>query len=288
MNAGMKLRKFWEGDKILVLPGVYDGLTAKICETEGFDGVVMGGYNVAGSRLAQPDVGYLSLEEMCNSLRMITGAIDIPVIADGDTGYGNAMSARRTVNEYERAGAAGILLEDQVWPKRCGHMAGKDVIDAETHAKKIRAAADGKLFSETVIVARTDARAVHGLDDAIARGHLYLESGADALFIEAPQSREELETIVASFPKGTILFANMIEGGRTPNLTSDDLQKMGFKAVFWPCTAMYTITKAFRDMMHELRTAGTTAAMQDRMLHFSEYNSFIGLDTYNEIDKKYK
>ncbi len=288
MHAGEKLRKRWEKKEILVLPGVYDGLTAKICETEGFDGVVMGGYNVAGSRLAAPDVGYLSLAEMCDSLRMITGAISIPVIADGDTGYGNAMSARRTVNEYERAGAAGVLLEDQVWPKRCGHMAGKDVVEAELHAKKIRAAAEGRLFPETVIVARTDARAVHGLEDAIMRGHMYLEAGADALFIEAPQGVDELEKIAASFPKGTILFANMIEGGRTPNLTSADLEEMGFKAVFWPCTAMYTVTKAFRDVMHELATKGTTAAMQDRMLHFSEYNSFIGLDTYNEIDQRYK
>lgn len=287
VTPGEKLRKRFAEKKILVLPGVYDALTAKIAVSEGFDGVVMGGYNVAGSRLGQPDVGYLSMSEMTDSLRMITGAVDVPVVADGDTGYGNALSAQRTFREYERAGAAAILLEDQVWPKRCGHMAGKNVVDADLHAKKLRAAADAKIDPATILIARTDARAVLGLDAAIERGKLYLDSGADALFIEAPQGVDELEKIGKTFPD-TILFANMIEGGRTPNLTDKDLQDMGFSAVFWPCTAMYTITKAFRDVMHALRRDGTTKNVSDKMLHFSEYNTFIGLDKYNALDKKYK
>lgn len=287
MEPGEKLRKRLAQKEILVLPGVYDALTAKIAVAAGFDGVVMGGYAVAASRLGEPDVGYLSMTEMRDALRTIARAVDVPVVADGDTGYGNALSARRTLQEYEWAGAAAVLFEDQVWPKRCGHMAGKQVVDAAEHAKKIRAAADGKLRQSTLLIARTDARAVLGLDEAIERGKLYLESGAEALFIEAPQSAQELEKIGKSFPD-TILIANMIEGGRTPELTAKDLENLGFDIVFWPCTALYTITKAFGEVMSTLRREGTTLSGDSKMLHFSEFNSFIGLDKYNELDKKYK
>ncbi len=287
MEPGEKLRKRLAQKEILVLPGVYDALTAKIAVAQGFDGVVMGGYAVAASRLGEPDVGYLSMTEMADALRVIARAVDVPVVADGDTGYGNALSARRTLREYEHAGAAAVLFEDQVWPKRCGHMAGKQVVDAAEHAKKIRAAADAKLRESTLLIARTDARAVYGLDEAIERGKLYLDSGAEALFIEAPQSAQELEKIGKSFPD-TILIANMIEGGRTPELTGKDLENLGFDIVFWPCTALYTITKAFGEVLAALRRDGTTLNCDDKMLHFSEFNSFIGLDEYNELDKKYK
>ena len=287
MEPGEKLRQRLAQKEILVLPGVYDALTAKIAVSEGFDGVVMGGYAVAASRLGEPDVGYLSMTEMRDAVRTIARAVDVPVVTDGDTGYGNALSARRTLQEYEWAGAAAVLFEDQVWPKRCGHMAGKQVVDAAEHAKKIRAAADGKLKQSTLLIARTDARAVLGLDAAIERGKLYLDSGAEALFIEAPQSVEELEKIGKSFPD-TILIANMIEGGKTPELTAKDLENLGFDIVFWPCTALYTITRAFRDVMRTLRREGTTLSCDDKMLHFTEFNSFIGLDQYNELDKKYK
>lgn len=287
MEPGEKLRKRLAQKEILVLPGVYDALTAKIAVAAGFDGVVMGGYAVAASRLGEPDVGYLSMTEMRDALRTIAGAVDVPVVADGDTGYGNALSARRTLREYEWAGAAAVLFEDQVWPKRCGHMAGKQVVDAAEHAKKIRAAADGKLRESTLLIARTDARAVLGLDAAIERGRMYLDNGAEALFIEAPQSAEELKKIGKSFPD-TILIANMIEGGRTPELTAKDLENLGFDIVFWPCTALYTITRAFGEVLSTLRREGTTAGFDEKMLHFTEFNSFIGLDKYNELDKKYK
>lgn len=287
MEPGEKLRKRLAQKEILVLPGVYDALTAKIAVAAGFDGVVMGGYAVAASMLGEPDVGYLSMTEMRDALRTIARAVDVPVVADGDTGYGNALSARRTLQEYEWAGAAAVLFEDQIWPKRCGHMAGKQVVDAAEHAKKIRAAADGKLRQSTLLIARTDARAVLGLDEAIERGKLYLDIGAEALFIEAPQSVRELEKIGKSFPD-TILIANMIEGGRTPELTEKDLENLGFDIVFWPCTALYTITKAFGEVMGTLRREGTTLSCDSKMLHFSEFNSFIGLDKYNELDKKYK
>ncbi len=287
MEPGEKLRKRLAQKEILVLPGVYDALTAKIAVAEGFDGLVMGGYAVAASKLGEPDVGYLSMTEMAEALRTIARAVDVPVVADGDTGYGNALSAQRTLREYEHAGAAAVLFEDQVWPKRCGHMAGKQVVDAAEHAKKIRAAADGKLRQSTLLIARTDARAVLGLDEAIERGKRYLDSGAEALFIEAPQSVDELRKIAESFPD-TILIANMIEGGRTPELTGKDLEDMGFDIVFWPCTALYTITSAFGRVMRTLRREGTTISCAGDMLEFGEFNSFIGLDKYNELDKKYK
>lgn len=286
-DAAKKLRERLQRTDILVLPGVYDALSAKVAVKAGFDGLVMGGYAVAASRLAEPDVGYLSMTEMADAVRTITRAVDVPLLADGDTGYGNALSARRTVQEYEAAGAAGLLLEDQVWPKRCGHMAGKQVIDANEHAKKLRAAADAKTNPETLLIARTDSRAVLGLDAAIERGKLYLDSGAEALFIEAPQNEWELEEISKAFPD-TILLANMIEGGRTPNLTSKDLENLGFDVAFWPCSLVYTVTKALSDVLRTLRDEGTTMSCRDKMLSFSQFNSFIGLDTYNELDQKYK
>lgn len=286
-NAGKNLRERLARPDILVLPGVYDALSAKVAVEVGFDALVMGGYAIAASRLGQPDVGYLSMTEMAAALRTITRAVEVPVLADGDTGYGNALSVRRTLREYEDAGAAGVLFEDQVWPKRCGHMAGKQVIDAEEHARKLRAAADAKMYADTLIIARTDSRAVYGLDAAIERGKLYLDSGAEALFIEAPQNEWELEEIAKAFPD-TILLANMIEGGRTPNLTSKDLENLGFDIVFWPCSLVYGVSKALFDLLRALRDEGTTLGVRDKMLSFSQFNSFIGLDAYNELDKKYK
>lgn len=287
MDVRKKLRQRLQQKDILILPGVYDALTAKIAAAVGFEGLVMGGYGVAASRLGEPDVGYLSMTEMAEALRCITRAVQLPVFADGDTGYGNNLSAMRTMREYEAAGAAAVLFEDQVWPKRCGHMRGKQVIDAAEHAKKLRAAADAKTFADTLLIARTDARAVLGLDAAIERGKLYLDSGADALFIEAPQDIGELETICRSFPD-TILIANMIEGGRTPVLTASQLQELGFKVVFWPCTSVYTVTKAFGTVMRQLREQGTTTGSGQEMLSFEQFNEFIGLNAYSELDQKYK
>ena len=281
------MRQRLKQKEILVLPGVYDALSAKVAVRVGFDALVMGGYAVAASRLGEPDVGYLSMTEMAEAIRCITRAVDVPLLADGDTGYGNALSVRRTMREYEAAGAAGVLFEDQVWPKRCGHMAGKQVIDAEEHAKKLRAAADAKTNPDTLLIARTDSRAVLGLDAAIERGKLYLDSGAEALFIEAPQNEFELEEIAKAFPD-TILLANMVEGGRTPNLTSTDLENLGYSVVFWPCSLVYTVTRALGEVLRTLRDEGTTQSYHDRMLSFSQFNSFIGLESYNELDKKYK
>ncbi|MCC8159182.1 MAG: oxaloacetate decarboxylase [Phascolarctobacterium sp.] len=288
MNKQRKrLQELLQKPDILVLPGVYDALTAKIAAEVGFEALVMGGYSIAASRLGQPDVGYLSMTEMTQALKGIVDATELPVFADGDTGYGNALSVRRTMQEYERAGAAAVLFEDQVWPKRCGHMAGKHVIEAAEHARKLRAAADARTDSDFLLIARTDARAVNGLDDAIERGKLYLANGAEALFIEAPQNIGELETIARAFPD-TVLIANMIEGGRTPNLTAKDLENIGFKIVFWPCSALYVITQAFKEALTVLHETGTTKGYEDKMMHFSDFNRFIGLESYMELEKRYK
>ncbi len=280
------LRQLLDGPEILTLPGIYDALTAKIAARVGFKCLVMGGYSIAASRLGQPDVGYLTMTEMTQALKSICDAVDLPVVADGDTGYGNALSVRRTVLEYERAGAAAILFEDQVWPKRCGHMQGKEVIATEEHAAKIRAAVDARTNPDTVIIARTDSRAVYDLKEAIKRGHAYFEAGANALFIEAPQDKEELKAIGQAFP-GKILLANMVEGGKTPLITSAQLQALGFRIVFWPCTALYTVFQALENVFSELKNTGTTAGVMEKMHSFQEFNSLVGLPEYAALEKKY-
>ncbi|MCX7780474.1 MAG: isocitrate lyase/PEP mutase family protein [Negativicutes bacterium] len=282
-----RLRRLLAGPDILILPGAYDALTAKLIEKAGFPAMVMGGYSIAAAKLGEPDVGYLSLTEMAAAVRTISDAVSIPLIADGDTGYGNALSVRRTVREYERAGAAAILLEDQLWPKRCGHMQGKQVIPAAEHALKIRAAVEARYDPDTLIMARTDARGVNGLDDAVERGKRYLAAGAEALFIEAPQNERELERIGREFPDA-VLVANMIEGGRTPCLPAATLKQMGFKIVFWPCTALYTLAAAFDKVLACLKATGTTAACQNAMLDFDAFNALIGLPEYQKLEEKYR
>ena len=281
------LRRLIQANETLIVPGAYDALSAKIIEQAGFKVMLMGGYSIAASRLAQPDVGYLSMTEMADALKVIIDAVELPVIADGDTGYGNPLSVMRTVQEYEKAGAAAIIFEDQVVPKRCGHMQGKEIIPASEHVQKIKAACQAKQSDDLLIVARTDARGVLGLSEAIERGKLYLEAGADALFIEAPQSARELESIGRAFP-GTVLIANMVEGGRTPCLTAADLQQLGFKIVFWPCTALYSITYTLNNVFRILHETGSTAQYQEQMLSFNKFNELVGLDKYLELDKRYR
>jgi 2-methylisocitrate lyase-like PEP mutase family enzyme len=287
MDKAKELRKLLAEPELLILPGVYDALTAKTAAAAGFKALVVGGYSIAASRLGEPDVGYLAMPEMAAAIKTVDDATALPLIADGDTGYGNALSARRTVREYEKAGAAAIILEDQVWPKRCGHMQGKEVIDPAEHAQKIRAAVDARQNSHTLIVARTDARAVNGLADAIERGRRYLAAGAEALFVEAPQDEKELAAVAAAFP-GTILVANMVEGGRTPILTAAQLQNLGYKIVFWPCTALYAVVRCLTEIYAGLKQDGTTQASWDKMLTFAEFNRFIGIDRYRELERQYK
>ncbi|MGE1062867.1 oxaloacetate decarboxylase [Megasphaera paucivorans] len=288
MTNKKKFRELLAAPDILVLPGVYDAFSAKMAEKAGFSGVIMGGYQVAASMLGEPDVGYVSLTEMTFSLRNICNAVTIPVVSDGDTGYGNAMNVRRMVREYENAGTAAILLEDQVWPKKCGHMEGKKVISREEHVMKIKAAAEAKKDPDLVIIGRTDARAVNGLDDALDRARSYAEAGADMLFVEAPQSLEEMKRIVSVLkPLGKPLLANMVEHGKTPGLTANDLQDIGFDAVVFPVSAIYAMAQTLMKLFAVLKQNGTTASLADTMMSFTEFNQLIGLPAYTAMEETY-
>jgi 2-methylisocitrate lyase-like PEP mutase family enzyme len=275
-----------EKEGTLVFPGVYDALSAKLVERAGFPLTFISGYSVAATHLGLPDFGYLTQTEMVSTARRVCASVKIPIIIDADTGYGNALNVIRTVNELIEARAAGMFLEDQVWPKRCGHMKGKRVIPADEHVQKIRAAVDARGKRDFFIVARTDARQVNSIEDAIARCQRYKEAGADALFVEAPRSKEELARIAKDLPAP--LVANMLEGGVTPLLTKDELEQIGFQLIVCPLTALYASAKAMQDMFTLIKTAGTTRDALDRLLPFQQFNDLIGLHDYYALDEKYK
>ena len=282
-------RRNLETGRFMIAPGIYDALSAKLAEVAGLPCLAMGGYAISASRLGEPDVGLLSLSEMTEALKQICGATDIPVIGDGDTGYGNALNVIRTTHEYEMAGASCIFFEDQVWPKRCGHMEGKQVIPQEEHAEKIRAACDARIDRDTLIMARTDARAVNGIEDAVRRGHLYAEAGAEALFIEALRDRGEVERVAREFEgSGVYLFANMIEGGNTPIIPADELKAMGYAGVFWSCASLYMVAKMLLRNFSILAREGTSERFQKELMAFSDFNRFIGFERYRELELKYR
>jgi 2-methylisocitrate lyase-like PEP mutase family enzyme len=275
-----------EQEQTLVFPGVYDALGAKLVERAGFSLTFISGYSVAASHLGLPDFGYLTQTEIIDVTRRVCASVGIPIIIDADTGYGNALNVIRTVNELIEAGAAGMFLEDQVWPKRCGHMKGKRVIPTEEHVQKIRAAVDARRDRDFFIVARTDARQVTGLDDAIRRCMRYREAGADALFVEGPRSEEELRAIGRALPPP--LVANMLEGGVTPLLTKEELGAIGFQLIVCPLTALYASAKAMQEIFAILKTAGTTRAAMDRLLPFQQFHDLIDLDGYYALDERYR
>ena len=268
-------------------PGAYDVLSAKVVEMAGFDAVYMTGYGTSASILGQPDVGLLTMNEMVEHARNIAQAVDIPVLADGDTGYGNPLNIRRTVSEYERAGVCAIQLEDQVFPKRCGHMLGRKVIAMEEMVQKIKAATDARRDEDFVIIARTDARTSFGLEEALRRGQAYRDAGADVIFIESPENVEELKAINEAF-RGTPTLANMIEGGRTPVLPAEELEALGFALAIYPTGPLYAATKAVKDYMAELKAAGTTMGRIDQMIPFEDFNQLIGLPEYVRLEERYR
>jgi 2,3-dimethylmalate lyase len=286
MKHTAKLKNLVLDEEILVMPGAQDALTAKIIEQAGFKAIILGGYAISASLLGQPDVGMLTLTEMTDQAKNIINAVDIPVLVDADTGHGGITNVIRTVREFEKAGAAGLLLEDQVFPKRCGHMAGKQVIEPEDMVPKIRAAVDARTDSDMVIVARTDARAVHGLENAIHRAHLYEAAGADLIFIEAPQNEAELRRINHEVQAPTL--ANMVEGGKTPQYTVGALEDMGFAAVAFPVSSLYATSWAVGRLMAELNRTGTTRGCSDQMLSFDDFNRLIGLDKICEVEARYQ
>ena len=273
------------GAGAVLMPGVYDALTARIAAQVGFDVVFISGYSVSASRLGEPDFGFLTQTEMAEAARSVCRVSEAPVIVDADTGYGNAVNVMRTVGDFQDAGAAGVFLEDQVWPKKCGHFQGKQVIPTAEHAAKIKAAADARGERDLFIVARTDARQPLGVDEAIARCLAYKEAGADALFVEAPQSVEELEQIARELPPP--LVANMIERGVTPHLTRTELRELGFQLIVCPLAALYAAAKAVTEVLTELKDSETTAAMYDRMLAFDEFGELVGLEQRYADEARY-
>ncbi|MTV81258.1 carboxyvinyl-carboxyphosphonate phosphorylmutase [Lactobacillus sp. CRM56-3] len=269
--------------KMMVAP---DALAAKICQSCGAEAVFSAGYATSASTLAMPDRGISDFGMALERCREIVNAVDIPVFADADTGYGDLANVKRTVESYEAIGAAGIFIEDQVWPKRCGHMDGKKVEPTEVLVAKLRAAKAARKHDDFLIMSRTDARAVYGLDEAISRSKQYHEAGADLIFIEAPQSSEELETIHKAFPN-TPMMANMIEDGKTPLTKPEELQKLGFNIVVYPNAMTYTQTYAEEQLIKTLQRDGTTKAYKDHMITFPHFNEFVGLDKVNARDAKY-
>ncbi len=287
MKKTTQLKHLLQAKKLLVAPGAYDALSAKIIAQGGFDAVYMTGYGASASVLGAPDVGLLTMSEMLKRAGDIVEAVKIPVLADGDTGFGNAINVRRTVREYEKAGVCGIQLEDQVSPKKCGHMPGREVIPMEDMVQKIKAAVDTRQDDDFVIVARTDARTTHGLDEALRRGRAYEQAGADVIFIESPESMDELKRINVAFPN-TPTLANMIEGGRTPLLSADELERLGFGIAIYPLGPLYAAAKAVESYLKELRTAGSVAHKVQDMITFAEFNTLIGLAEYGQLEDLYK
>ena len=270
----------------LVMPGVFDALSARIAHRAGFDVIFTTGYGISATLLGEPDFGILTQTEMLSTIYRICGAVPTPVIVDSDTGYGNAVNVVRTVTELMRAGAAGMFLEDQVWPKRCGHMRGKQVVPLDEYLKKLNAAVAARGDGDLFIVARTDARQALGVDEAIRRGNAFKENGADAVFIEAPESREEMREIARNVPGP--LVANMIERGTTPLMTPAELGELGYALIVWPVGPLYSAAMALKDYYSNLRETGTGEALMDRLLPFDEFHEIVGLEEKYALDEKYR
>jgi methylisocitrate lyase len=282
----LSLRKQLEDKKkIMVLPGVFDALSARIAEKVGFDAIFQTGYGSAATLLGMPDYGFLNAGETIDNARRIMRAVNIPVIVDVDTGYGNPLNVWRLVSDLQGLGAAGIFLEDQVWPKRCGHMIGKEVVSKDDYIMKLKAAVEAREDKDFIIVARTDARAPLGLDEAIQRGRAYHKAGADVIFIEAPRSIEELKRIAKEI--NAPLVANMIEEGLTPNLPSKDLLKMGYRIAVFPLSGLYAATFAIKQVFLELKNSGATQQARRMMVTFKDFNKFVDLHKYAALEKKY-
>jgi methylisocitrate lyase len=275
-----------EARRIAVVPGVYDVLSAKIAERTGFKAVVLTGYGLAAVHLGEPDFGLLTQTEVLDAARRIVSAVGIGVMVDGDTGYGGPLNVQRLVRELVAMGALGVILEDQRWPKRCGHMRGKEVISADEHAAKIRAAADARGDARFVITARTDALETDGIDEAIRRAKLYKEAGATLLFVEGPRTKEELKRIGAELPGP--LVVNLIEGGRTPLCSLEELAEMGFFSVGFVLSGLYAAARALEQTYAEIRGAGTTLGLGDRLMSFDEFNTLIGVEARYAEDERYR
>ena len=284
-NKSSLRQKIRSRDSIIVMPGVFDALTARIAQHVGFDAMFQTGYGSAASLLVMPDFGFLNAGETVDNARRIIRAVDSPVIVDVDTGYGNPLSVWRLVRDLESMGASGIFLEDQVWPKRCGHMQGKSIIPKDEYILKLKAALDARKSQDFIVVARTDARASLGLVEAIIRGKTYFKAGADVIFIEAPTSTKELSKIANEIDAP--LVANMIEEGVTPTLSAQQLFSMGYNVALFPLSALYAATFAVQKVFSELKKTGTTEHGRGMMVTFNEFNKFVDMQRYMDLERRY-
>jgi 2-methylisocitrate lyase-like PEP mutase family enzyme len=285
MSARRALRGLVEARQGLVVPGAYDGVSARLVERAGFPAVYMTGYGTSASRLGLPDLGFAGLAEMADHARNLAGAVRIPLIADADTGYGNALSVRRTVALYEAAGVAALHIEDQVAPKRCGHLAGHQVIPLGEFAGKIRAAVDARRDPDFLVIARTDAISAVGLDEALRRGEAAAKAGADVLFIEAPRTEADVERVAREMP--VPLLYNYAPGGRSPALPFARLRGLGYAIILLPVDTLFVATRAMADFLRELKAGDDVGRLADRYVGFQEFNELIGVDAQLALAARY-
>ncbi len=287
LSRTQQLREILVKPGAIPVPGVYSALTARLAEQVGFRVIYATGAGIANNVLGLADVGLLSMKEVLDQVNYIVNAVGVPVIADADTGYGNALNVFRTVKEFEKAGVAAIQLEDQIMPKRCGHFEGKQVVSAQEMIARIRAAVDARVDSNLVIIARTDAGAVFGIQEAIERAEMYIEAGADVTFVEAPRTRQELELVGARLSGRVPQLVNVMEGGATPQYELADYERMGFKIVLYANSALRAGLAAMRDVLKHLRQNGSTISVQDRLLPKAERDSLTGLSWISQFEDKY-
>ncbi len=283
----ISLRKRLTEDRILLAPGIYDGLSALLADQAGAEAVYLSGASIAYTRFGRPDLGLVAMTEVADTLAQITDRVELPVIVDADNGYGNALNVQRCVRIFERAGAAAIQLEDQALPKRCGHLDGKQLISTGEMTGKLKAALDARASADTLIIARTDAIAVEGLDPALERADAYLEAGADVLFIEAPKDRAAMVKINQRFAGRVPLLANMVEGGKTELLSAAALEKLGYSIVIFPGGLVRALSRTAQDYFESLIENGTTEPFLDRMADFAELNRIIGTPEMLNTAAKY-
>ena len=285
MNPRQTLRQLLRREKLLVAPGCFDGLSARLVEEAGFEAVYLSGGAVARS-MGIPDIGLVTMSEVIERAAQVVSAIKIPIIADADTGYGNATNLVRTLREFERVGVAAIHIEDQITPKRCGHLDGKEVIPLAEMEKKLEAAIASRSDPDFGIIARTDARGVHGFDNAIGRARAFAKLGVDAIFVEAPQSEAELAEIPRQLP-GIPLLVNVFKGGKTPMLPVERLERMGYRVAIYPSETQRAAIYAMRQALALLKREGTTEAMDDALTTFKERDKIVGLDDWQELERRY-
>jgi len=284
-SPGSRLRSLLRSGSPLVVPGAYDALSAKLVEAAGFDCAYMTGFGTSASLLGLPDIGLVSQAEMVDNARRMSSAINVPLISDADTGFGNALNVARTVRDFERAGVAAIHLEDQLAPKRCGHMTGKEVVPVGEMVEKVHAAVAARSDPDFVLIARTDARAVEGLDSALERAAAYREAGADVLFVEAPESESEVAAVADAFPEVPLLF-NWVERGRSPMLPLEKIAAMGFAMVIMPVATLFSATAAMQRYLEEIRLRGTPLALLDEAFDFEKFGELMNLPAIRSFEQR--